>query len=232
MLFDDMTWMDVEHYLETHDNRVVVITGACEQHAYLSLMTDIRAPLSIAQAACQREKVAIAPPLPFGVSPYFEAYPGTISLSVEVFAAVVREVIDQLVAQGFRRVLVSNGHGGNTGILRPLLIEMGRDYGDAEFRLFEWWRDPLVEAVAGEAGLTQRHANWSESLFAARVGPLPNGVKDDPDFSRTAPPDAVREALGDGSFGGAYAAPDDVIEKMYEAGVRAMVLALRGFSEG
>ncbi|HQE20243.1 MAG TPA: creatininase family protein, partial [Aggregatilineales bacterium] len=93
MLFDELNWMDVEHYLTHHDNRVIVITGACEQHAYLSLLSDVRAPLAIAQAAVGFESVLIAPPLPYGISPYFTAYPGTISLSPETFSAVVREVL-------------------------------------------------------------------------------------------------------------------------------------------
>src|SRR5687767_12754682 len=118
MLLEDMNWMQVEEYLK-NDDRVVVITAACEQHAYLSLLTDVRVPLEVAKLACDREDVLIAPPLPYGISPYFTAYPGTISLRPETFAAVVREMLDGLIAQGFRRILISNGHGGNTGVLTP-----------------------------------------------------------------------------------------------------------------
>ncbi|HUV89113.1 MAG TPA: creatininase family protein, partial [Anaerolineae bacterium] len=54
MLFEDMSWMDVERHLE-RDDRVVVVTGACEQHGYLSLLADIRIPLAVAREACKRE---------------------------------------------------------------------------------------------------------------------------------------------------------------------------------
>ncbi len=232
MQFEDLCWMDVEHYLHHHGDRVVVITGACEQHAYLSLLSDIRAPLAIARAAAQIEPTLIAPPLPFGVSPYFTAYPGTISLRAETFITLVREVIEQLLAQGFRRVLLSNGHGGNTGLLLALLSELADAHREARFALFEWWRHEKVSAVAQAAGLAQHHANWSEALPMNVVGPLPEGIKELPStaaltFPHTVPAAQVREILGDGSFGGPYRAAEETLEALFNAAVGAMVEALR-----
>ncbi len=232
MLFDELNWMDVEHYLAHHDNRVIVITGACEQHAYLSLLSDVRAPLAIAQAAVGFESVLIAPPLPYGISPYFTAYPGTISLSPETFSAVVREVLAGLIRQGFKGVLVSNGHGGNTDTLRNLLVELGSEHPDVTFDLFEWWKDERVADVAAATGLPPNHANWLEALPTNRVANLPDGEKEPPTLSRVAPPQAVREALGDGSYGGPYHAPDAVMDRVFEAAVTSMVERLRALASG
>lgn len=226
MLLQDMSWMDVERYL-ARDDRIVLITGSCEQHAYLSLSSDILAPLAIAREACRREDVLIAPPLPFGISPYFAAYPGTISLRPETFAAVVREIIEALVTQGFRRVLVSNGHGGNSGVLIPLLVELGNAHPGARFGLYQWWLHPAVVAVGQEAGLLQRHANWSENFPFTRVGPIPEGSKPDVTISRTASAAATRTALGDGNYGGPYQASDALMARCFDTAVEAMVAALR-----
>jgi len=226
MLLEDMNWMDVERYLE-RDDRVVVVVGACEQHGYLSLLADIRIPLAVAREACKREGVLIAPPLPYGISPYFTAYPGTLSLRPETFAAVVREVIEGLLAQGFRRVLVSNGHGGNTGLVSPLLVELGNAHPEARISLFHWWRHPAVERIAREAGLPQYHANWSENFPFTRVGPVPEGGKEPVKIPGTAATAGFRAALGDGSFGGPYQAPDAVMERLLAAAVEAMVEALQ-----
>lgn len=223
MLFDELNWMDVEHYLQHHDNRVIVITGACEHHAYLSLLSDIRAPLAIAQAAAELEPVLVAPPLPYGISPYFTEYPGTVTLTPQTFTIVVREVLEGLAAQGFKGILVSNGHGGNTGALRSLLIELGAAHPGMTFDLFEWWRDERVTNVSEAAGLPQYHANWSEALPMNRVAELPGGVKEPPEFSRVAPPKTVREKLGDGSYGGSYDAPEAVIDRLFEAAVTSLV---------
>lgn len=226
MLLEKMSWMDVERHLAT-DDRIVVITGACEQHGYVSLLADILTPLAIAQAAAEQEPVLIAPPLPFGISPYFTAYPGTVSLRAETFAAVVREVLVALATQGFRRILVSNGHGGNTGVLIPLLVELGNAHPDARFELFQWWTHPAVVQAGESLGLTQRHANWSEAFPFTRVGPVPAGEKPMVTLPRTATAVATRAGLGDGSYGGAYQAPDEAMAVFFAAAVEAMVAGLR-----
>jgi creatinine amidohydrolase len=230
VLFEELGWMGVEQYLE-RDDRVVVVIGSCEQHGYLSLLTDTLIPLEVAREACRREKVLVAPPLPYGISPYFTAYPGTLSLSPETFAAVVREVIEGLLAQGFRRVLVSNGHGGNAGLLRPLLVEMSNTHPDARFALFHWYRHPAVDAVAREANLPQYHASYAENFPFTRVGPVPEGEKEPVEIPQTASAADYRAILGDGSFGGAYQAPPEVMDQLFEAAVEAMVTTLRDIYE-
>jgi creatinine amidohydrolase len=45
MRLEDLNWMDVEKYL-AQDDRLILVLGACEQHAYLSLLTDIKIPLA------------------------------------------------------------------------------------------------------------------------------------------------------------------------------------------
>lgn len=226
MKFADMNWMDVETYLD-QDDRVVLVVGSCEQHSTLSLMTDVLIPMKVAETACQREQVLIAPALPYGITPYFTAYPGTISLRPETMAAVVREVLEGLLAQGFRRVLVSNGHGGNTGLLTTVLIELGNAHPEAGFSIFHWWRNTQIEAVAEAAGLQPNHANWTENFPFTRVGPVPEGEKVPPELPPTGPATAVRAALGDGSFGGPYQAPEGVMDQLFAAAVEAMVEAIQ-----
>ena len=70
MRFEDLNWMDVEEYLK-QDDRLMIVLGACEQHGYLSLLTDVRIPLTLADAASKQTGVLIAPPINFGISPYF-----------------------------------------------------------------------------------------------------------------------------------------------------------------
>ena len=164
MFLEAMTWMDVERYLAC-DDRIVVITGACEQHGYVSLLSDILAPMAIAKAAIEQEPVLVAPPLPFGISPYFTAYPGTISLRVETFASVVRELLTGLTAQGFRRILVSNGHGGNTGVLIPLLVELGNTHPESAVRII-----PVVDASGCGAS---RGEDRTAAAARQLVGELP-----------------------------------------------------------
>ena len=111
MRLEDLNWMDVEKYLQS-DDRLMLVIGSTEQHAYLSLLTDVKIPLALADAASQQTGVPVAPPLNFGVSPYFLAYPGTLSLRVSTFTAALEDIVRSAAGQGFRRILVLNGHGG------------------------------------------------------------------------------------------------------------------------
>ena len=45
MNFSDLNWFDVEKYLES-DDRLIMVVGSCEQHGYLSLLTDVKIPFS------------------------------------------------------------------------------------------------------------------------------------------------------------------------------------------
>mgnify|MGYP003340825228 CR=1 FL=1 len=92
MRIEDLNWMDIEAYLQ-QDDRLIVVVGATEQHGYLSMLTDIRIPMALADSASQASGVLIAPPLNFGCSPYFLAYPGTFSLRVSTLIAVVEDLI-------------------------------------------------------------------------------------------------------------------------------------------
>lgn len=52
MNFSEQNWQQIEQYLQ-HDDRVMLVLGACEQHASLSLLTDTKIPLALAEAASQ-----------------------------------------------------------------------------------------------------------------------------------------------------------------------------------
>jgi creatinine amidohydrolase len=219
MLFEDLNWMDVENYLK-RDDRILLITGACEQHGYLSLLCDVKEPLAIATMVAQRENVLIAPPIHFGVSPYFITYPGTISISAETFLRLVREVIECLHAQGFQRILILNGHGGNK--LGEVLIEIANAHPGLKLDWLNWWQLPEVNQVAAKYGLETGHANWMENFRFTRVADVPNVVKPRVTLPAIADAATTRALLGDGSYGGAYQAPDTVMDELLEAVVQVV----------
>src|ERR1700758_1865713 len=102
-----MNCMQVEAYLE-RDERIVLPIGSTEQHGYLSLATDVILAERVSVEAAEPLGVPVLPVLPFGVAPGFLAYPGTVALEMDTLFLVLRDTLDSLYSQGFRRFLVVN----------------------------------------------------------------------------------------------------------------------------
>ena len=215
MRLEDLNWMDVEEYLKFED-RLVLVLGATEQHGYLSLLTDIRIPLALADAASQATGVMVAPPLNFGCSVYFLAYPGTFSLRVSTFTAVVEDLVRSAYQAGFRRILLLNGHGGNSPA-RTQLGEVAGSLPGIRLRWYDWWLSHSVEEVAVRHGLKPSHANWLEAFPFTIVSELPASPKLPPSVPGIMDPKTAREVYGDGSFGGPYQASETVMHELFAA---------------
>jgi creatinine amidohydrolase len=225
MRFQDLNWFDIESYLKK-DNRLILILGACEQHGYLSLLTDIKIPLALADAASQQTGVIIAPELNFGVSPYFLAYPGTISLRVSTFLDLVEDVIRSVYAHGFRRILIVNGHGGNDPA-RARIYEVVNELSDLHIAWYSWWQSHSVEAIAQKYELKPYHASWLEAFPFTTVASIPAGDKIPPEVPGLLNARQSRELFGDGVFGGAYQASSDVMQELFSACLQDILVLLR-----
>ena len=225
MRFEDLNWMDVENYLQT-DDRLMLVTGACEQHGYLSLLTDSKIPLAFAMAASQQTGVLVGPALNFGISPYFASYPGTITLRAQTYLAVIADLVRSLHAQGFKRLLFVNGHGGNDPA-RGVLAELANELADLKLGWYSWWQSPGTAAVAQRAGLAPFHASWSEAFSFCRVAELPPGEKPPASSPRLLSAAETRALYGDGVFGGAYSAGEEVMQQLFDTCVGEVVERLR-----
>jgi creatinine amidohydrolase len=107
--------------------------GAIEQHgAHLPLNTDVVVAEGVARALIARWGDAFdlwqLPTLSIGLSREHDWAPGTLSLSVQTFATLLKEMGREIVrALPARNLAIVNGHGGNRGILEGLLHELRGD---------------------------------------------------------------------------------------------------------
>lgn len=168
----------------------VLPVGAVEQHAdHLPVDCDSHSAWTVAYAAAQRcpqPDVLVLPPPMFGFSPHHASWAGTITLRLSTFAALVEDVVGCLAAQGFTRMLVVNGHGGNIGPLTAIITGLATSGTEVGFVNY-WspgesaWREQLTGSFKGvghacefETGvqLASRPAEQAD-LIAERARQLP-----------------------------------------------------------
>jgi creatinine amidohydrolase len=215
----------VEKYLES-DDRLIMVIGSCEQHGYLSLLTDVKIPFTLAETASKRTGILVAPPINFGASPYFLSYPGTLSLRISTLLNVVEDLLRSAYGYGFRRILFLNGHGGNEPV-RARLYELASELSGLRIAWYAWWLSHSVEAVAGKHGLRSYHAGWIEAFPFTRVADLPDKVKTPPKVPGLLGAEEARSTYGDGVFGGPYQVEQAIMDDIFEAAVADVLHILR-----
>ena len=162
------------------------------------------------------------PPVPYGITPYFGAYPGTVSLRVATYTALIRDILDSLQRSGFRRILLVNGHGGNQPAA-SLAVEWIADHPDCRVKFHNWWSAPRTMAKVKEIDPVASHASWMENFTWTRLPGVEQPAQQKPmvDFERMRmlDPQGVREVIGDGNFGGLYQRSDEEMQAIWEIAV-------------
>ena len=92
---------------------VIVPVGSVEEHGdHLPLCTDSLQPEYVALEVAKKTKCLVAPPLRYGVCNSTCNFPGTISIGFESLHSIMRDILEELVRNGFSRILVLSGHAG------------------------------------------------------------------------------------------------------------------------
>ena len=225
-----LSWRDLEDVLSRED-RAVLPLGSTEQHAGLSLATDSILAHRIAVEAAEPLGVPVFPVIPYGVTPYFTGYPGTVSLRVETFVRVVGDVLDNLARMGFRRVLLVNGHGGNAPAGSFAVEWVSRNPG-MRVKLHNWWNAPRTLAKLREIDPVGSHASWAENFPWTRLADVTDEATPAPAIDRlrmsVMTPEEVRAYLGDGNMGGLPQRPDQDVLALWETGVEETREQLEG----
>jgi creatinine amidohydrolase len=137
-----------------------------------------------------------------------------------------------MAGTGFRRILVVNGHGGNTAAAQAACTEWAATRSEIRVRFHSWWNAPRTIEKVRVLDPVASHASWMESFPWTRVAgaATPEGAKEMVDWPRLAvlSPRAVREGLGDGNFGGLYQRPDHEMLALWEVAVQETRSRLEG----
>jgi creatinine amidohydrolase len=148
------TWTDAS---DADTDLALVPVGSTEQHGpHAPLGVDFMTAEAIAEATAERyaeehdEEPVVTPAIPVGVAEEHRSFDGTLWVTEDSFRAYVGDVLRSLAHHGFDRVVVVNGHGGNTGALREVCGRVTRD-GDCDAVPFTWFDavDPAFDLGHG-----------------------------------------------------------------------------------
>jgi creatinine amidohydrolase len=160
------------------DRTVLILpVGSVEQHGrHMPVGTDTILATALATEAAARltGRVAVLPPPWYGFSLHHMRFAGTVTLSAETMLALVEDIVGSVVAHGFRRILILNGHGGNGGIIDVLASKLGnRHYRSARIASLTYFhlaRETIAELRESRLG-GMGHACEFETAMMQHVRP-------------------------------------------------------------
>lgn len=159
MIWDRLTTGELKRV--DHASVVILPLAATEQHGpHLPLATD----RLIAEGICRSiearmsERVLILPCPPVGYSAHHRTFPGTLSVPHDILIGYARGMLECVLSEGFRNLLLLNAHGGNMALAGVLQESLGEACPAAQIASCSWWQaaaDALLalsESGPGGAG--------------------------------------------------------------------------------
>jgi creatinine amidohydrolase len=164
-----LCWQEFGELVPARIRTALVPFGSLEPHGVIPNGTDSLAPEAMARDIAARVDALIAPTLNFGVTEAMKAYPGAVSIPREAYAPFAEAVLDNLAANGFKNIIVLNGHGGNTAALNEAATRVA-NVRRVRVLVVNWWTlaDDITKAVFKENG---GHAGNNETAYMQAIVP-------------------------------------------------------------
>jgi creatinine amidohydrolase len=142
---------------------VIVPIGLVEAHGpHLTLGLDNDTADFFSRKLAENTGAILAPILNYGFADAMKEYPGTVGLTPETLALVVRDICCQFCFHGFKKIIVLSGHGANKLGCELGFYKVWDEYPDFKPVYWNYWT---------EAGLTDiHHADKGETEIAFSVG--------------------------------------------------------------
>lgn len=181
LLLERMTWPEVAAEIGA-GTPLVLPVGALEQHGpHLPLGTDGFIPHHLALQAARR-RLVVAPPLFYGAwsrprSGGGRHFPGSVGLPGRVLEQVVRHLVADWLRQGFRRILILNGHFENAWTLLEGVEQAIEGHQETSRVLLVNWWDQVgpgdVRHIFGDSfpGWEAEHASITETSMLEAFAP-------------------------------------------------------------
>jgi creatinine amidohydrolase len=124
-----------------------------------------------AEAVAAAMPVLVAPTLWCGMAEHHMAFGGTFTFDLSTYRAVLLALTSSIERQGFQRLMIVNGHGGNIAALAAILPDLARQ---SSLRIrtttyFELARSAMPAILEDQDGV--RHACEAETSMMLAMAP-------------------------------------------------------------
>jgi creatinine amidohydrolase len=170
---ENLSYPEVEEYLKKKDI-ILVPTGSVEQHSPYGLIgTDFMTAEAVARTVAESMHILVAPTVKYGVSPHHMAFRGTVSLMPDTMIVLISDIIESLVAHGFRRIVFINGHGGNISSIKIAMERLKARMIEGCFEVISWYEMEEVQQLSIDlfAGKEGHHATPCEVSITRHLRP-------------------------------------------------------------
>lgn len=171
-----MTWKEAG---AARDRGAVVLipVGTLEQNGSVcTLGTDTITAVEVANRVAKETGAVVAPVIGYGYSPQFRHFPGTVSLKPDTLRSLLFEVCQNMIENGFTRLLVVNCHMTNEPIIEHALRDVREQLGVLTAAI-----QPINLALGA-----------IKDLYQGKESALGHGAEPIASMMRSFAPDAVR----------------------------------------
>lgn len=172
---EELTAPDYVQAVEKSGKTCILPIGVFEKHGpHLPLGTDLFTAREFALRAAEKEYTVVFPWYYFSQINEAKHQPGTIAYSPELIWKVLQETLDELARNGFEKIIIVNGHGGNNAFLNFFGMAQLSERRSYSLYLFQPANEP--EVMKKVEGLTQhdpydQHAGNKESSVIKAIVP-------------------------------------------------------------
>ena len=176
MLWEELTPKDFEEYFNKSGELCILPIGVLEKHGdHLPLGTDMYIATEVVKAAVAKSPAVVFPYYYMGQIAEARHYKGTIAPSHKFIMDALLEMCDEIYRNGFKKILIMSGHGGNFHFL-PFFAQMFPGL-DRKYAVYTGFihniTDEDVKSIQSHTGVEELgdHAGFSETALMMHLRP-------------------------------------------------------------
>ena len=125
---EELTYVEFRERLEG-DPVILVPLGSQEEQGASAPMGDFMLAKELARRVAEEAGAIAAPTVPFGYADYFRPVAGGVQLTADTFKRLLRDILDNFLAHGLTKLLIFNGHTGNSPLIDQVVRTVRRETG-------------------------------------------------------------------------------------------------------